>query len=151
TGLGIIDDAEGVLGVRRVFVIAGAGSLSHLDVWEIRDSHRLEIEPGNYLLRYTPVQSAARAPRRATTWRGSVGARKIFWRQGTVVEDDRRSSSSRFELLPGAGICSVSKGRQPFSARERRPQLLAIGLLQLRHISFVRRDDRQTHAAHLII
>jgi len=88
TGLGIIDDAEGVLGVRRVFVIAGAGSLSHLDVWEIRDSHRLEIEPGNYLLRYTPVQSAARAPRRATTWRGSVGARKILWRQGTVVEDD---------------------------------------------------------------
>src|SRR5215475_352345 len=88
TGLGIIDDAEGVLGIRRAFVIAGAGSLLHIDVWETRDSHCIETEPDNYLLTYTLVQSATRAPRRATILRRSAGAWKIVWRQGTVVEDD---------------------------------------------------------------
>jgi hypothetical protein len=68
--------------------MAGAGSLPNIDVWETRDSHCLEIEPDNYLLTCTLVQSAARAPRRATTWRRSAGAWKILWRQGTVVEDD---------------------------------------------------------------
>lgn len=62
-------------------------SKPHVDIWETRDFHCLEIAPDNYLLTYTLVQDSTRVTRRATVWRKSADAWKIVYHQGTIVED----------------------------------------------------------------
>jgi hypothetical protein len=61
-------------------------SQPHIDIWETRDFHCLEIAADNYLITYTLIQED-RVTRRATIWRRCSTDWKIVYHQGTVVEE----------------------------------------------------------------
>jgi len=63
-------------------------SAPHVDIWEARDFHCIEIAPDNYLRTYTLIQGAPRVTRRATIWRRIADTWKIVYHQGTVVEEE---------------------------------------------------------------
>ena len=61
-------------------------SAPHVDVWEAREFHCIELAADTYLLTYTLVQDRTRVSRRSTIWRRSQSGWKIVFHQGTVVE-----------------------------------------------------------------
>ncbi len=54
------------------------------DVWEIGDSHCVEIGADNFLVTYTLVQHG-RTTRRSTIWRRCPEGWQIVYHQGTIV------------------------------------------------------------------
>jgi len=65
TGLGEIASGEGVLGLRRAFEIAGAGTLI-MSLWTVRDADAAEWMRGLYEARFAKLDTA-RAMKRAST------------------------------------------------------------------------------------
>ena len=62
-------------------------SVPHEDVWETLDFHCRRLGEDTYLLTYTLLQDHARLTRRATIWRNTADGWKIFFHQGTIVQD----------------------------------------------------------------
>ena len=54
--------------------------------WETNDFRCQEIATDNYLLTYWLAQKN-RVTRRATIWRRTAGGWKIFYHQGTIIQD----------------------------------------------------------------
>ena len=60
---------------------------SYEDVWETKDFHCREIAKDTYLLTYILLQDKIRLTRRSTIWKRVEGEWRIFYHQGTVVQD----------------------------------------------------------------
>ncbi|HXH55390.1 MAG TPA: DUF4440 domain-containing protein [Gammaproteobacteria bacterium] len=56
------------------------------DIWETKDFKCQEIAQDNYLLTYTLLQGK-RETKRSTIWRRTSKGWKIFYHQGTVVQE----------------------------------------------------------------
>jgi hypothetical protein len=58
-----------------------------LDIWQTSDFRLRELAPDLFLLTYTLLQNKERLTRRSTIWHRSAEGWKIYFHQGTLVQD----------------------------------------------------------------
>jgi hypothetical protein len=68
-------------------LLARYNNPTYEDIWEAKDFECRKIAPNNYLLTYTLIQNKTRITRRSTIWRKELSGWKIFYHQGTVVNE----------------------------------------------------------------
>lgn len=57
------------------------------DDWETKDFYCQQLAQDTYLLTYTLIQGGTKVTRRSTIWKRALQAWKIYYHQGTIVQD----------------------------------------------------------------